>query len=462
MGPLDLVLDVGKTRAKLLLLDAAGDVLHSADHACRSREQAGYLALDTADTEDWLCETLAGLGADRRRIGHAIATAHGAAFALVDDEALVLPVADYEFPGFDERPAGWAAQLDGFDETLSPDLPRGLNGATQLAWLERHHPASCVHGQWMPYAQYWAWWLSGRAASEVGSLGCHTQLWNPVQGRFTALAQRRGWAARFAPLRPAWETLGPLRARLAGRLGLRADLQVHVGAHDSNACLARHLREFRTMTLVSSGTWTVVMAPGAEARRLSPARDLLGNVSVTGGLVPTGRFMGGREVQQLCAGADPALANPTALDTLLARGVMALPAFEPQGGPFRERPGRVIGKRGAPVSLPWLPPAERATLAALYAAQVTAWIIEHLGAAGPVMLEGPLAHNAVYAAVLAALLPGRSVRASVDPLEGTARGAWQLIHWAHGAAALPPPRAIEPARCSSLAAYHARWLSALE
>ncbi len=461
MGVLDLVLDFGKTRAKLLVFDAGGELVHSADHASRSREQAGYLALDTGDLEAWLCDALVGLGRERGRIGRAIVTAHGAAFALVDGDGLVLPVPDYEFAGFDARPVGWATNIGPFDETLSPDLPRGLNGATQLDWLERHHPAACERGQWMPYAQYWAWWLSGRMASEVSSLGCHSHLWHPLRGAFSALAERRGWSTRFAPLRAAWDVLGLLRPTLAARLGLRGDLQVHVGAHDSNACLARHLRETPSMTLVSSGTWTVVMAPGARPRNMRAALDLLGNVAVDGRPVPTGRFMGGREVRQLCAGADPAQANLAALEALLVRGVMAQPGFETQGGPFRDRQGAIVDQRGMPLPPPGLESAERATLAALYAAQVTAWIIERLGGVGPVVVEGPLAHSPVYTTVLAGVLPGRPVVANTDAVEGTVRGAWRLMHWAKDLT--PGPRAAVDASAAprSLAAYHARWLSAL-
>jgi L-fuculokinase len=484
-GLLDLVLDIGKTRTKLMVLDAGGEVLHAADHASQSREQAGYLALDSDALQAWLTDALAALGPLRGALGQAIVSAHGAAFAIVDDQGLVLPVPDYEFAGFDHRPADWADRIGSFDETLSPELPRGLNGATQLDWLARQHPGAFARGCLMPYAQYWAWWLSGQAATEVSALGCHTHLWNPTRGGYSTLAQRSGWAQRFAPMRAAWEVLGPVRPGLADRLGLPRNMRVHVGVHDSNACLARylgshdsphpgsHLGATSRMTLVSSGTWTVVMATGAQASPLShplshppsrpllAERDMLGNVSVLGQLVPTGRFMGGRELQQLCAGAEPGLATEAALQAVLRRGVLALPGFEAQGGPFRERPGRVLDASGQALPLAALPPAQRATLAALYCAQVTAWLIDQLGGAAPVVVEGPLARNPVYPGALAALLPGAQVQVSTDALEGTARGAWRLLHWATPAAAPAPLSAVQPSAPAGLAAYHARWLSEL-
>ena len=458
-GALDLVLDLGKTRSKLIVLDREGAVVATADHASKVRQEGRYAALDTQGLEAWLLDSLAGLGPLRGRLAHAVVSAHGAAFAAVDGDQLAWPVPDYEFEGFDERCADWPAQIGDFDQTLSPDLPRGLNGATQLDWLERHCADDFERGQLMPYAQYWSWWLSGVASSEVSSLGCHTHLWNPVAGGFSDLAQRRGWAARFAPLRRAWEVLAPVRPALAARLGLSANLRVHVGVHDSNACLARHLRAAPRMTLVTTGTWVVVMAPGAPGRSMDPHLDLLGNVSVRQQLVPTGRFMGGRELQWLCAGADPSWANEEALQALLARGVMALPGFETQGGPFRTQTGRVVDAKGA-VDLATLRPSERATLAALYTAQVTAWIFDRLGGTGPVVVEGPFAHNPIYTGVLAALLPGTEVRFSTDALEGTALGAWQLAHWTEPAMSAPATSIATPLGGPELAALHTRWLAA--
>lgn len=460
------MLDIGKTHSKLLVLSPEGQVLAQSQHASgrvaatAAAGEGAWAALDSEGIAAWLCDSLAALGPLRAQLARAVVSAHGAAFAAVDGDALAWPVPDYEFEGFDERAPDWLQQIGPFAETLSPDLPRGLNAATQFDWLERHAPASFARGQLLPWPQYWAWWLSGVAASEVTSLGCHTHLWNPGLGEPSVLARRRGWAARLAPLRRAWEVLGPVRPALAQRLGLPGTLRVHVGAHDSNACLARYLRSHPRMTLVTTGTWIVVMAPGAPARRLDAALDLLGNVSVRREAVPTGRFMGGRELQWLCAGADPALASVEVLQALLQRGLMAVPGFEPQGGPFREHPGVVVDAQG-PVPLHTLAPAQRATLAALYAAQMTAWIIERLGALGPTVVEGPFSQNPVYTGVLAALLPREALLVSADELEGTARGAWMLTRWTEPGLQAAPTTLAQSLASPALQALHQRWLAAL-
>lgn len=460
MTELTAVLDIGKTHRKLLVLDAAGALVHEAQADSHARQaDQGYLALDTDATRDWLQDQLAALGPLRAGLRHIVPTTHGAAIAALREGELALPVPDYEFTGFDTLPHG---DTDGFAHTLSPRLPRGLNMGHQLAWLQQHCGAALDRADTLlPYAQYWSAWLSGVASSEVSSLGCHTHLWRLREHRFSDWAQDQGWAARFAPLRRAWDVLGPVRADLARALGLPAGVQVHVGAHDSNACLARYLRAWPRMTLVSSGTWVVIMASGAPAIELDPALDLLGNVSVRGELVPTARFMGGREIEHLCAGADPALANVATLQALLARQVMVLPGFERQGGPFRERDGQIL-ERGEPVAWPdyvqRFTAAERATLAALYAAQVTAWLLDHLRATAPVVLEGPFAHNAVISQVLAALLPPHSLEVSTDPVEGTARGAWELGRWTSPHRTEPRVQVCATAQdLPQLAAHHAEW-----
>ncbi len=465
-GDLTAVLDVGKTRVKLLLVDAGGALVASRERVNQSVEAKmpgkPYLALDTDGIAAWLGEAIVSLGALRAGLHRIIVSTHGASLAALRGDSLALPVPDYEFDGFAAHDALRAEAVAAFDDSLSPDLPLGLNVATQLSWLQQHHAETFATADTLvPYPQFWAAWLCGRAASEVSSLGCHTHLWEPRSGRFSELARRQGWAGRFAPMRRAWEVLGPVRPELASVLGLPTGVRVHVGVHDTNACLAGYLRSWPRMTMVSSGTWVMAMAPGAPLRVLDPARDLQGMVSVRNEVVATARFMGGRELLALCSGADPALASLEVLDGLVRRGVMALPAWSAQGGPFMGRRGEVVDGGGA-IDVSALAPAERATLASLYVAQVTAWMIEHLGGTAPVVLDGPIARNPVVCGVLAALLPPHAVHVNVDELEGTARGAWVLSRWTGTQSWTPRTEEAAPHASRELKAYQQRWLSRLD
>jgi sugar (pentulose or hexulose) kinase len=113
------------------------------------------------------------------------------------------------------------------------------------------------------------------------------------------------------------------------------------------------------------------------------------------------------------------------------------------------------------VALLDLSAAERATLAALYGAQVTAWLVDRLGGLGPVVVEGPFAHNPVYTQVLAQLCGPAPVFTSTDTLEGTARGAWMLTHWTEPGISPAATARVQPAEMPGLQALHQRWLAGL-
>lgn len=417
------VLDVGKTHVKLRVFDTRGEVLEQRDRPNRGvGSPQGYTALDTTGIEAWLWDSLASLGL-RARIGRLIVTTHGAAFAALEDDGLVLPMVDYEFDAYADQREAYALAVGDLRETLSPHLPMGLNAARPWYWQAREFPAAFARAHTLlAYPQYWAWRLSGVAASEVSSLGCHTHLWSPALRDWSRIARSEGWARRFAPICPAWDVLGPLRPELAQRLGLSRDCVVHTGVHDSNACLARYLRRWPAMTLVTSGTWTVVMACGGNTDALDLGSDMLANVSVAQDAVPTARFMGGRDHATLCAGACPDEARFALVKEFAAEGIRAVPTTE--GPRVLHGDLDVTEQRDRALSA-----AERATLASLYCAQMTASRVRLLGAPSPLVVEGPLARNKVFIDCLSELLPDHECRAAADETEGTARGAWLLMHW---------------------------------
>jgi sugar (pentulose or hexulose) kinase len=446
------VLDVGKTNARVIALDDAGEPL-----AARSRPSAvlpgpPYPRLDLDGIWAWAEGALQEL-AREHRIEAIVPVAHGAAAVLLAGEEPTLPALDYEFAGPDET-AG-TLEPDPFAETASPVLPAGLNVAAQLHWQERRFPQAFARvTDILMLPQYWAWRLSGVKATEATALGAHTHLWNPAERRFSGLARRRGWAERFPRLRFAWDVLGPVRPELAALIGLPEDCRVLAGIHDSNASFLPHLVSRQTpFTVLSTGTWVIAMAAGASLARLDPAADMLANVDARRDPVPCARFMGGREVERVAEAAGlRAAAGPEDVAAVIARGAMALPAFV-ASGPFLDREGRIVGKAGTE-------PRQRAALAALYGALVVEVMLEKLGAAGPVVVEGSFHRNAAFCGLLAALRPEQSVHPTDDP-SGTARGAWLLSRWGDGLewrAELGP--AVAPWRIEGLAAYRARWREA--
>lgn len=448
-----LVLDIGKTNAKLTLVDTDGQVLAEQRRANAVINAAPYPHHDTEGLWDWILTSCRAFAA-QAHIGAIVPVTHGATAALVDQAGLVLPVLDYEasLPDVD-----YAARPP-YAETLSPALPAGLNLGRQLVWLALSFPADFARARHiLMYPQYWAWRLCGRAAGEATSLGCHTDLWQPLQQRYSSLVTRMGWQPLLPDLAPPWAVLGTLKPHLAQAMGLPVDCAVLSGIHDSNASLLRHLPHSgqqsdgdAARTVLSTGTWVIAAAIGAPLHRLREQADMLANTSALGQPVASMRFMGGREFASL-AGADVVPCSAADVARLVEQATLALPCFAEAGGPFAGHAGRIDGP-------PPQTPQERYALATLYCALMTAYCLEALGAGGPITVEGSFTANPFFGPLLAALRPEQQVSLS-DDASGTTSGAWLLRH--RGRTLPSTARLVTALTPPGLAAYQQRWLAAL-
>ena len=451
MNALIAVIDVGKTHAKLALVDPArGEEIWSVRRANQVVSGRVTRELDVVAIEEWLLESLR-TAPERERISVLVPIAHGAAAVLVDHDGAVLAAPDYEDPRFEEVNVEYDALRDSYSLTYSPKLPLGLNLGRQLFFLQsRRADLFGRAAHILMYPQYWAWRFCGQRAAEVTSLGTHTDLWRPHDGAYSSVARKQGWAKLMPPLRQARDRLGRIQPSVAAATGLDPACEVACGIHDSNASYLRFLmdREREAFTVVSSGTWTIVMANRGDLRRLREERDMLANVNAFGAPVATARYMGGREYESIAQ----TQVEPTeeAVVDVLSSGAIALPSFA-SAGPFSGRRGRLERVEGLDAS-------RRAALATLYSALMTASLIESLGAAGEIFVDGPLARNPLFAKLLAAAVPAGTVRTCPDG--GGARVAAHL-------AALPAPATgplltVMPLRLPGLLEYQANWRHRLE
>lgn len=361
-------------------------------------EASPYVPLDVSGTRDWLIGALKGFAG--HPVEAIIPVTHGAAVAGLRDGSLAFTPMDYEWDIPADQLAAYRAGRDAFALTGSPALPAGLNFGAQLHYLET---LGALDGAvLLPYAQYWAWWLSGSACSEVTSLGCHSDLWNPAGGDFSPMARQRGWAQMFAPLAKAGDAIGTLRPQLAELTGLPATARVHAGLHDSNAALLA-ARAFPALkgkeaTVLSTGTWFIAMRCPAQPVDLSALpedRDCLVNVDAFGQPVPSARYMGGRELELLGERID--VPGTQGLADVLAEGAMILPAQVQDCGPFPHGFGRWINRPDAE--------DERRAAAALYAALMTDASLDLIGAKGALLIEGRFAASELFTRAIATLRP---------------------------------------------------------
>jgi L-fuculokinase len=402
-GALIAVFDVGKTNAKLTLVDPAlGQELWSVRRANDSVTGPASRELDVVAIEAWLLDALRS-APQRERIAVIVPIAHGAAAVLVDSAGAIVVAPDYEDPCFDDVAAEYQPLRDPYSMTFSPNLPQGLNLGRQLFYLQTRRADLFQRvAHVLLYPQYWSWRLSGCMAAEVTSLGTHTDLWRPHEHAYSLLARKQDWARMMPPQRRATDRLGRIKPDVAAATGLETTCEVACGIHDSNASYLRFLidREREAFTVVSSGTWTIVMANCGDLRRLVEERDMLANVNAFGAPVVTARYMGGREYEAIArSGNEPTI---DALIEVLAGGAVALPSFA-SAGPFAGRQGRIEGVES-------MHGTQRAALATLYSALMTTVLIESLGAAGEIFVDGPLARNPLFAKLLAACVPAGTVR----------------------------------------------------
>jgi sugar (pentulose or hexulose) kinase len=448
------VIDIGKTNAKLALVDLAS--LTEISVVTRPNTVLSGPPWPHFDTDGHWAFLLDALGTFHRAFGiDAISiTTHGASIVLLDKAGnLAAPILDYEHPIPDEISRQYDAIRPPFSQTGSPRLAAGLNVGAQLHWQFLTDPElKNSTAQIVGYPQYWGHRLTGVAANDVTSIGCHTDLWEPRTGQLSSLAQTLGIAEKIAPVLKSGDVLGTILPAIAQATGMSESTPVVCGIHDSNASLYPHLLAHEgAFSVVSTGTWVIVMSVGDPNVVLDPARDTLMNVNAFGDAVPSARFMGGREFEVI-QGDSAFEISEQDIETVLTQNLMLLPAVEPQTGPYQGREMAWLGvepEKGTGV---------KSVALSYYLALMTRTCLDLTSALGPIIVEGPFARNSAFLSMLSAAT-GRVVLYSQSST-GTSIGA-ALLFDALEAPALPKAMPM-PANAAELVRYSENWQTAID
>ncbi len=455
---LKAVLDIGKTHIKLLLVKNGKEC---ASFSCKNAPIEGmYPQADVDGIWNWLTETLRSCSLTPQIQGFVVTT-HGATAALINDaqtreDALVLPVLDYEFAGIEACLDDYQKVRPDFEDTLSPALPAGLNLGRQLFWLqskfaEQFSSATTI----LMYPQYWAWRLGATMATEVTSLGCHTDMWNPQKQDYSTLISACGWQEKLPELRNAWDCLGQVSEDVAKQTGLSQDCEIFAGIHDSNASLLRYLsmaQDGESFNVISTGTWTILMQVNGSTETLAKHRDTLANVDIHRNPVSCARFMGGREYEKICTtlgGNIRMSAEAADIQRALDEGWMVTPDFSQGNGPF----GGLTPQLLCPAS----PEAPQA-IATLYCALLIDQRLNDLNSTGTIYIEGAFLKNPMLCQLVSQLRPQQKVMLSRDNT-GTVMGAASLVHYNSNEQSALDVITCEPAAFDGLEAYRAKWFS---
>lgn len=424
-----LIIDIGKTHVKLVVLSQTEESVFSIQMKNAPLYGGDYPCADTTGIWEWLCESIRSI-TPKFYIVNMTITTHGATAALIDSsksssDGLVLPVLDYEFSKPYDDDFGYEAVRPDFSDTFSPSLPAGLNLARQFHWLLKHYPKQFASAtDILMYPQYWAWRFTGQCVSEITSLGCHTDLWSLKDNTYSSVVHTLGCRNKFPELKPAWEMVGVVKDGLAKELGLPAGCEFYSGLHDSNASFLRYrlLQNDAPFTVVSTGTWTILMSSQASLDNLDGEKDMLANIDVFGKPIACARFMGGREFETICAQADSWLGeqfNEAEIQAVIDANVYALPDFSSGSGPFGGRKGRFVG----PVDK-----TSGISLATLYCALMIDYQLDKLDSTGDVFIEGAFLKNPLLCGIVNQLRSNQSIYLSGDNT-GTVLGAAYLTKW---------------------------------
>lgn len=426
------ILDVGKTHTKLTLWKRSGQQV--AKYACPNKISVtpNYAALPVEELKQWL---LSALSAGKRYgiIDAILPVGHGAAAVLMKDDQILCMPPDYEADIPPEIVYEYARYRSNFSETGSPCLPKGLNLGAQIAWQQSLFPEAFSAGMnILLWPQFWAWFLSGVAASECTSLGCHTDMWNPHLNKMSELTRRKGWSQYLPPLKRADEVIGTLRPELAMRTGLRPETKIYCGIHDSNAALQAirsiELTKRTEFSVLSTGTWFIAMrspSPGFKlgVERLDEMRDCLINLDINGNATPSARFMGGREVELALdkmrldePSAQQALVDAVSL--AVSKGSMLLPTLVGGSGPFPNSSSQWINKPQDKI--------EQGAIVAIYLALMADTLLNLLNSRGKILIEGRFSKVDAFTRTLATLRPQDDIFV-VDSESDLAFGALTLV-----------------------------------
>lgn len=468
--PHTFIFDVGKTHIKGYLLDNSGYISHQLIKQNNSILIDGLLCIDIEKQCDILFSMLKEMVGKNFSI-HAIQiTTHGAAAVLLDEhDVACLPVLDYECNIPKVISQTYDTIRPDFALTLSPKLPQGLNLGRQLYFLQHRFPqAFKASRHLLMLPQYFAWRLSGVKAIEATSLGCHTDLWEPLNKQPSSLIARLHLEHALPSFADHQPPIGCLSKDVVLALGLSQDCKVYAGLHDSNASLLPALRYFglESFAAVSSGTWIITMLSGFESKthggkrsdianhHLVEEKDMFGNLSVDNTLIQTARFMGGREFANICRLCDTDIASKIEWADIMeciTASVFAYPSFsDTPTGPFFNHKSEITDKK-----------ANGAALGTIYLALMIDYelsLFEYDESIKNAVFSSLAHKNPFILDILGVLRPHTALwQSHLSP--STVYGAWMAVQ-NPSSFNLPPEQA--PRRCKSLEVSHKQRVAILE
>lgn len=259
--PVIAIFDVGKTNKKLFLFDQYYKIVF----------ERSARFLETVDEDNDPCENIERLKqsmtealtevfADGRFDIKAINFAtYGASFVYINEEGKELtPLYNY----LKTYPAALKQQFyktyggeDAFSLVSASPVLGSLNSGMQLFRLKYKNPSVFTQTKYaLHLPQYMSFQISGKACSDLTSIGCHTNLWNFETNQYHDWVKQEGIFEKLPEIVSS-DNVTP--ASFSGH-----EIVTGIGLHDSSAALIPYLVSFREpFALISTGTWCITLNP---------------------------------------------------------------------------------------------------------------------------------------------------------------------------------------------------------
>jgi sugar (pentulose or hexulose) kinase len=301
-----------------------------------------------------------------------------------------------------------------------------LNSGLQLYRLKYEKPEAYGKIKWsLHLPQYLSFVVSGNLATDISSVGCHTNLWNFQKDAYHDWVYKEQLDKKFAPLYKGDKITENVQRR---------KFKVGIGLHDSSAALIPYLSCFHeNFILISTGTWCISLNPfnHSELTGEELKQDCLCYLSYNGQHVKASRLFAGyehdRETKRLAVhfnksidsyqfvGYDVALGNKMLMESEAPRPISQtnLDEFDTYEEAYHSMMANIIQRQVKSTTL-----------------------VRGVTSTKKIFVDGGFGKNSIYMNLMAKAFPGVEVYGATIP-QASALGSALAIHQHWNKARIP-------------------------
>ena len=258
--PVILIFDVGKTNKKILLFDEQyKQVYEESVQFEETVDEDGFPCEDVNVLTKWVWEKFWQLASNKDYTIRGVNfSAYGASLVHLNDYYKPFtPLYNYLKPYPEELRKQFYDTYGGESlvakQTASPVLG-SLNSGMQFYRLKYEKPKIFQQIKYsLHLPQYLSFIISKKVASDITSIGCHTNLWDFQKNKYHEWVKKEKIYTKLAPIFNADKILRRNDAKT---------IPTGIGLHDSSAALIPYLSSFHEpFILLSTGTWNINLNP---------------------------------------------------------------------------------------------------------------------------------------------------------------------------------------------------------